>query len=224
MPATLHLLLASELSKLAVLLLITAPILLAGTWFVVARPRTALGAAAVLAGTMIYSAYDPWWSEHSDVLTWMIGYPALYGATSSAWVATLIGAVRVARGRGPTPSRIVLVTALLLGTAITAERTIRNGLPRGARGLAFDPIAWQLERNDGRARVRMLRDLTHHVLPGLGRDGVLARLGEPESSSPGQMTFYLGEDPDCLMPIDPLMLDVQFDSAGKCTGTRVRSS
>jgi hypothetical protein len=26
------------------------------------------------------------------------------------------------------------------------------------------------------------------------------------------------------MPIDPLMLDVQFDSAGKCTGTRVRSS
>ncbi|MGA0060872.1 MAG: hypothetical protein ACO3RU_14930 [Planctomycetota bacterium] len=223
MPALLDALDASELPKLAVLLLIAAPGVLAGAWFVAARPRAALGASAVLAGTMVYSAYDPWWSEHSDVLTWTLGYLALYTATISAWLATLAGAVRIARGATPRPSRIVLLTALVLGGSIAAERTIRNGLPRGARGLAFDPVAWQLEHDD-RSRVRMLRDLTHRVLPGLAREAVLARLGEPESSSPEQMTFYLGADPDCLMPIDPLMLEVHFDAAGICIGTLVRTS
>lgn len=224
MPAVLDVLQSTELAKLAAILLILSPAVLAGAWFVAARPRWALGAASVLCGTMVYSAYDPWWSEHSDVLTWTLGYPALYGATASAWLAVLAGAVRIARGASPAPSRVVLLTALLLGTSITTERAIRNGLPRGARSSDFDPIAWQLVREDDRCRVRMLRDLTHRVLPGLGREAVLARLGEPDSSSPERMTFYLGHDPDCLMPIDPLMLEVRFDGQGVCVGTLVRST
>jgi hypothetical protein len=224
MPAILDVLQSTEFSNLAALLLILAPAVLAGAWFVAAVPRCALGAAAVLGGTMVYSAYDPWWSEHSDVLTWTLGYPALYSATVSAWLAVLAGAIRIARGTIPAPSRVVLLTALLLGSAITTERSIRNGLPRGARSSDFDPIAWQLLHEDDRCRVRMLRDLTHRVLPGLGREAVLARLGEPDSSSAERMTFYLGHDPDCLMPIDPLMLEVRFDSRGVCVGTLVRST
>lgn len=224
MPAILDALQTSELFKLAALLLITAPAVIAGAWFVAARPRAALGAAATLSATMVYSAYDPWWSERSDVLTWMLGYPVLYGATASAWFATLFGAIRVARGSTVTPSRWVLVTALLLGGSITAERAIRDGLPRGARGLSFDAVRWQLDRGEDRSRVRMLRDLTTRVLPGLTRDVVLAQLGEPDSSSPTQMTFYVGDDPDCLMPIDPLMLEVRFDAEGRCVGTKVRAT
>ena len=224
MPAILDALQTKEFAKLAALLLIAAPAVLAGAWFVAARPRAALCAAVALASTMTYSAFDPWWAERSDVLTWLLGYPALYGATASAWLATLFGAIRVARGTGSPPSRWVLVTALLLGGSISAERTIRDGLPRGARGLPFDSVEWQLDRDDDRSRVRMLRDLTTRVLPGLARDDVLARLGEPESSSPRLLTFYVGQDPDCLMPIDPLMLEVHFDAEGRCVGTRIRST
>ena len=77
MPAILDALQTKEFAKLAALLLIAAPAVLAGAWFVAAIPRAALCAAVALASTMTYSAFDPWWAERSDVLTWMLGYPAL---------------------------------------------------------------------------------------------------------------------------------------------------
>jgi hypothetical protein len=133
------------------------------------------------------------------------------------------GGVRRARRRAPTWLAVVCLVALW--GAVRWDGALLRGLPRGAWRERFDAAAWQAP-DPGRVqrRARMLGDVVERLVPRMSRDEARALLGPddgpmfPVAEAGPLLVYVIGPS----SWIDLTVLEIEYDSAGRYRGHRVR--